>query len=248
MKKIILSFCLAGSLMNMAAQSGRITYKETIKFDIKLEGEQSEQFAGLLPKENTSEKMLTYTPQESLFETAAKEEEAPQEMSGGGVFVMYSQSNDKMFVDLKNQKRIEQRDFMGRMFLVESEMDTLKWKMTGNSRKILDYVCMEATTERDADKITVWFTPEIPVPSGPGELHGLPGLILGVDINNGNRVTMAIKAEPGDIAAKGIERPKKGKKVTRAEYEKIVAEKNKEMGIEAGKSGSTTVRMKIITQ
>jgi len=235
-------------MMCLVAQSGRITYVETIKLNIQLDGEQSEQFAGLLPKENVSEKWLTYTPQASLFESVAKEEEAPQEMSGGGVFVMYSQADDKVFFDIENQKRIEQRDFMGRMFLIESGVDTLKWKMTGNSRKILDYACMEAITEKEDNKITAWFTPAIPISSGPGSLHGLPGLILGVDINDGQRVTIATKAEPEHIAANGIVRPKKGKKVTRAEFDSIVDEKNKEMGVEPGKSGSTTIKMKIITQ
>lgn len=234
--------------MSLVAQSGRITYVETVKLDIKIEGEQAEQFAGLLPKENVSEKTLTYTPEVSLFESVAKEEEAPQEMSGGGVFVVYNQNDDKLFFDIVNQKRIEQRDFMGRMFLVESDVDTLNWKITGNVRKILDYNCMEAVTERGENKITAWFAPEIPVSSGPGSLHGLPGLILGVDVNDGNRVTIATAAEPGNIAANAVVRPKKGKKVTRAEFDKIVEEKNKEMGIEPGKSGTTSVKMKIITR
>ena len=235
-------------MMSLVAQSGRITYVETVKLDIKIEGEQAEQFAGLLPKENVSEKTLTYTPEVSLFESVAKEEEAPQEMSGGGVFVVYNQNDDKLFFDIVNQKRIEQRDFMGRMFLVESDVDTLNWKITGNVRKILDYNCMEAVTERDENKITAWFAPEIPVSSGPGSLHGLPGLILGVDVNDGNRVTIATAAESGNIAANAVVRPKKGKKVTRAEFDKIVEEKNKEMGIEPGKSGTTSVKMKIITR
>lgn len=248
MKKNLITLFLAFTALVVAAQSGRVTYSETIKLNIKLEGEQSEQFANLLPKENVSQKMLTFTPEAALFEAVAKEDDAPQEMAEGGVFVSFKQSDDKVFFDIKEQKRIEQRDFMGRLFLIESQADTLQWKMTGNNKTIAGYNCMEATTELKENKIVAWFAPEIPVSTGPGTLHGLPGLILGVDVNQGERVTLATKVELAEVDGASLARPRKGKKVTRAEYEKIVDEKNKEMGIEPGKSGSGTVRMKIITR
>lgn len=245
MKKIIFTLFIMGSVWNLWAQSGRITFKETIKLDIKLDGEQSEQFASLLPKENTSEKMLTFTPKLSLYENVVKDDDAPAE-SEGGVVIKFNQGDDKVFFDLETMKRIEQKDFMGRMFLIESDADTLKWKMTGNQKNILGYNCMEATVEKKNNKITAWFAPEIPVSSGPGSLHGLPGMILETDVNNGEKTVVATNIETGDINSKTIVKPKKGKKVTKDEFDKIVEEKNKEMGIEPGKPG--TVKMKIITR
>ena len=41
--------------------------------------------------------------------------------------------------------------------------------------------------EGDSIKVDVWFTPEVPVSSGPAGYGGLPGLIVFVDVNEGKK-------------------------------------------------------------
>lgn len=83
-----------------------------------------------------------------------------------------------------------------------------------------------------------WFALAIPCQSGPASYDGLPGLILEVNKNNGEMLTTATNIDFKKLDDKYFERPKKGKKVTRAEYLAIVEEKTKEMGGPAGKGGS----------
>jgi GLPGLI family protein len=70
----------------------------------------------------------------------------------------------------------------------------------------------------DTSRITVWFTPAIPVPAGPDFQGQLPGLILQIDIND-SPAYKAIEVSPKvDVAS--IKEPKRGKKITAEDFEK----------------------------
>ncbi|MAN59235.1 MAG: ribonuclease Z [Flavobacteriaceae bacterium] len=75
--------------------------------------------------------------------------------------------------------------------------------------------------------VTAWFTPQIPVGNGPGEYAGLPGLILELNAYRTTILCSKIILNPSD--AETIEPPKKGDKVTRAEFNALVKEKMEEM-------------------
>ncbi|MDE3743723.1 GLPGLI family protein [Maribacter polysaccharolyticus] len=76
-------------------------------------------------------------------------------------------------------------------------------------------------------EIVAWYTPEIPVNNGPLDYWGLPGLILAVSDDVTTIICSKIKLNPEDKVE--IKAPKKGKKVTQAEYDEISREKMKEM-------------------
>ena len=111
--------------------------------------------------------------------------------------------------------------------------------MTGNQRAILEYACQEAITEVEGKEVHAWFTPQISVAAGPGRYNSLPGLVLAVEMNDGDYKINAISVELKPVDKSVLKKPTKGKKVTREEYQAIVAEKMKEMGVEGGGAGST---------
>lgn len=53
------------------------------------------------------------------------------------------------------------------------------------TRQILGYECLKATTDYHGRHWTVWFAPDIPVPFGPWKLRGLPGLIMAASTDGG---------------------------------------------------------------
>ncbi len=75
--------------------------------------------------------------------------------------------------------------------------------------------------------VTAWYTPQIPVSNGPGEYAGLPGLILELNVYKTTILCDKIVLNPSETEE--IKAPSKGKEVTREEYNKIIAEKIKEM-------------------
>ncbi|MEL7122484.1 MAG: GLPGLI family protein [Bacteroidota bacterium] len=92
------------------------------------------------------------------------------------------------FLDHPNQSRIEQR----KSGLDKSITHIIKpyeqydWKLTGQTKKVGNYLCKEATTTyskygRDSIMQYVaiaWFTEDLPFSFGPMGFDGLPGLIL----------------------------------------------------------------------
>ena len=75
--------------------------------------------------------------------------------------------------------------------------------------------------------VTAWYTPMIPVKNGPGEYAGLPGLILELNFYRTTILCSKIVLNPNE--PEEIKAPKKGKEVTREEYNEIVKVKMEEM-------------------
>ncbi len=202
--------------------SGKITYEEIAKLQIKLEGD-APQMAGMLPKERKSEKILTFTEEATLFEDGAsnvEDEMVTHDDGDGGVRIkMIVSGANKTYTDLKDKKVIDQRDFMNRLFLVEKELPEMAWKVTGNQKVILGYPCVEAVKQDTAGNKTIaWFAPSIKINGGPAGFCNLPGMILGVDINGGSRTLTAKSIEPAAPGVMKILKPKDGKKVSEKEY------------------------------
>jgi GLPGLI family protein len=217
--------------------SGEVVYQEIVKMDVQLEGVDP-QIAEQIPKERKSEKVLYFTEEEAVFENLQKDDpEEAVHAEGSGMTIKMYQPDNKTYMDLKNNQVIEQKEFMSRVFLIESELEPEKWKMTGKQKKILEYACQEAITEVEGKDVHAWFTPEIEVATGPGPYCSLPGLVLAVEMNEGDMKLEAIGLELKALDKNVLKKPTKGKKVTRDEYQAIVAEKMKEIGVEGDGSG-----------
>lgn len=216
--------------------SGKIIYQEKVKLEIKLEGDAA-QFGDKLPKEQVSGKVLYFNPDYSLYQAGASknEDDALEQQSGVmKIRMVTGGQSDKTFCDFKNNRKTEQKDFMTRLFLVEDDLLPGDWKITGNYSTILGYNCQEALSQDTARAVRAWFTSAIPVSSGPAGYGGLPGMILQMDLNNGKRVITASSIDNPLTDTNILMKPKEGKKVTSAEFKKIVDDKMKEMGAEHG--------------
>ena len=264
---LVASACMNGLKAQEEAPeqvSGTVIYEQVMKLDIQLEGDAS-QFAHALPKERKTQKILRYTSSAALFENHAAEDPEEMAAAGGEVMIKMQEPDHKLFFDLEEGRTIEQKDFMSRVFLIEKESGTRKWKMTGQQKKILGYTCFEATSLEGEDPalstkeedpatgtkeddpatgdrtmIHAWFAPGIGISAGPGDYAGLPGLVLEVVRDQGDFRITALSVERGEVDSKLMKKPTKGKKVTQEEYQAIVDEKLKEMGVEGGAGGGGT--------
>ncbi|MFT4610679.1 MAG: GLPGLI family protein [Glaciecola sp.] len=75
--------------------------------------------------------------------------------------------------------------------------------------------------------VTAWYTPQIPVSTGPGEYQGLPGLIL--EVTADKTVMLCTKIVMNPQEKDEIVKPEKGEVVTRMEYNQIMKDKIAEM-------------------
>jgi len=229
---------------------GTVTYTETIKIKIETpDGMDEAEFRKMVPSEQKASKILTFNAKECIYtdapEQASKGTDASFNANNGEGDV---QMNFKMtrpenhqYRDLEAGQRIESTEFFGRFFLITEEPKRMKWKVSAEQKQVAGYMCQKAVLQDTSRQVEVWFTPQIPVGFGPGEFAGLPGMILELSMANGDRTVVADKVEFKTLDAKAIEKPTKGKKVTREEFTKIRDEKMKEMGATQGSGG--TVKM-----
>ncbi|MEE4116308.1 MAG: GLPGLI family protein [Marinilabiliaceae bacterium] len=237
---------LSGQLINAQEKtSGTVIYDEVRKIEIKLEGEMAHLMKDM-PKEQKSEKVLYFSPSASLYKNMEKDENEDYSMEGSGMRIMVNAPDNVLFIDLDKEEVIEKREFMTRTFLINGDISSRDWKISGEQKIILEHPCMEASITDTAGVVTrVWFAPTIPVKSGPATFYNLPGLVLEVDIDNGRQKFLA-KSIDFEAPEKDLfKKPKDGKKVTKQEFDNIVAEKMKEMGAEGAVQGGTQVMIRI---
>lgn len=240
MKKIMILltlslFTLTVFTQNTEHTTGKVTYIDIVKMEVKIEGDAS-QFSHLLPNEMKSLKELIFTKEASLYQKAEVEVKIKEvtQSEEQPIKIMMEEPLNIVFTDLVNKSVVEQKEFMTRTFLIEGEVSEHVWKMSGNQKMIHDYPCQEAVLENEDKNIKVWFTPAIPVSAGPESYNGLPGLILEVNIDDGEHIITAKNIELDAIPENLLSKPTKGKKVSKDEFDKIVAERIEEMGGEPG--------------
>ena len=78
-------------------------------------------------------------------------------------------------------------------------------------------------------EVTAWFTDKLRPFLGPERYYTLPGAILALDINNGERVTVAQKIENRQLKKNEMKAPSKGEPITQYEFRKMMEERMKEM-------------------
>ncbi|TXC75564.1 GLPGLI family protein [Luteibaculum oceani] len=218
---------------------GRIVYQEKIDVHAKLP-ERAKQFKDMIPRYKEFNKELLFNADLSKYQSPEVEEDEVVEKQQGGMHMRFKQMKDNSEVvhDIKEQTRVELKEFMGRNFVVVDENEKpFNWKIGAGQKEILGYVCQEAIHYGEKDTILAWFTPQIPVSTGPRGVGKLPGMILGLELDNGLVTVMATKIEEQEVDAKTMSIKGKGKKVTKEEFKAIVEEKTKEMEEQHGGNG-----------
>jgi len=232
---LILLITLLGRLESQQTESGKIIYKETIKLNIDI-GDDRPEMAKMFPSSQSVDKVLYFNTNESLFKNneQPKDLDVKHEEEGSTFQIVMKMPESIIYVNKAENVYLQSQDLMGKVFLISDSPKKYKWKITGEQKSILDYPCQRAVLNDTSQNVVAWFTPNIPVGSGPGGMTGLPGIILALEYDNGERMTIATSIEALPDSFEFV-KPDKGKKVNKAEYDKIREEKMKEMGAVNGK-------------
>lgn len=180
-----------------------------------------------VPDVDTFQMSLYFNEDESIYREPIKTETYDGPNRGRGYsfsYSIYGSSVDKngYYKNFKENKRLQEKSILNRNFLIDDSQPKYEWKITGRTEQIGQYKVIEAFTETETDTIQAWFTPQIPVSSGPAEYGQLPGLILRVSVNGGKRLIYATQIEVRPLEEKEkIEAPSKGKSVTEEEFLEI---------------------------
>jgi GLPGLI family protein len=217
---------------------GKIIFEERMDMHRRIPPERAE-VKDMIPQFNSSKYELHYTAEASKYMAGAENEaEEITGAQGGAQFRMrMTPPKREVYKNLKEDKMVDEREFMTKMFLIKGNTSPYPWKISDGQKKILDYICMKASYQDSTANYVVWFSPQIPVANGPAEFGGLPGMILQVDINDGERMITAVEVTEEKVDTELLKEPSKGKEVTQEEFREIMREKMKEMETMHGGAG-----------
>lgn len=241
MKQVLL-FCLSLFALNIFAQNveGVITFEQKINLHKRIDNEEMKAY---VPEFQVSNMQLFMKGQTSVYKELENPADEVPQMEGGMKISLRSSSGGEIHKNLGDNTYFEKKSFMGREFLIEGDLKKKAWKMGAASKEILGYTCNKATYQDSTGTTEVWFALALATPNGPSGYHGLPGMILEVNKNDGEFIIAATEVKLASVDEGVFAKPKKGKKVTAEEFAEIVDEKMKEMG-GVRKGGGTTFIIK----
>lgn len=200
-------------------------------------GERGDRMKQFVPEFMELKNQLLFTSTETMYknmpaeETAAsnfnQEDERKQRM-----MKRMAPVEDIIYTQTERQLVIAKKEFMDKVFLIKDTLDIANWKLTSETKVVGNMNCMKAIyipKAGDSTNIYVWFTPEIPVSSGPNGYGGLPGLIVYLNENEGELEISLSKIVMRDLEKGEIEAPTKGKVVTQEEFDAMRKKKMEQM-------------------
>ena len=238
---------------------GKATYMSKTTLDMSRYDKMSEQQKKQMMARFKSFLEKTYTLSFNKTTSSFRENVQLEGPGVSGPSWSRSNGQGSIYKNISDKNMVEDIEMFSKRFLVSEKMEPLQWEMGMETKKIGNYTCYKATLVKEDTKVdcgaifsrrrnnkkkdstktsenmpekkmltvTAWYTPQIPVSTGPDVYWGLPGLIL--ELNAGRTTMLCTEVSINSDGILEIEEPKKGKKVTRVAYTKIVKEKTAEL-------------------
>ncbi len=152
--------------------------------------------------------------------------------------------DSKMYKNTLKKKSITQKTERETLYKINHPYRTYDWKITDSSKVILGHSCFKATAllesehgskEPNSKTIITWFTKDIPLPFGPSDFNGLPGLVLEASDPKGNGFYATTIEEHYVDKSKILQEPKGGKEISEAAFEAMEAAERAKREKEQGK-------------
>jgi GLPGLI family protein len=250
MKRVILMLgilvCLLATRIVMAQQQGVITYENRMNMHMNIPPER-EAMKAQIPEFRITKMQLIFNADESLYKPLAEDEE--EQFGSGNMRMTFRMPKTETYTNSSTTAILSLQELMGKKYTI---MDTIKmspWKLGTETKEILGYTCrmayythtQEITTMRMnngtlepekktiTQEITAWYTDQIRPALGPERYNTLPGTVLAIDINNGERVIVARNVELRELKKGELKVPDAGTKVTQEEFKKISEEQMEKM-------------------
>ncbi|HEY4061790.1 MAG TPA: GLPGLI family protein [Puia sp.] len=198
-----------------------------------------ESMKAMIPEYTTSKAELDFSSDESIYKNVKEEQDIRDNagQDGGNRIITRfggSGSDDQTYRNYATEQATEQHELGPKKYLVVDSLQRQSWKLEPDTKTIMGYTCKKATTKgRNNADVIAWYAEDIQASAGPESFGGLPGLILELNINNDEMVYTPLEIITKDFNRKMVAAPTTGKKITRAEFRKMLEEMG--MGAPGGK-------------
>jgi GLPGLI family protein len=220
MKKLLL---MAGALFLLEAawaqiHSGRVVFERKINLH---RGVQDEQTRAMVPEFKTDRFHLFFSDSVSVYKPAPQDEMPdPFSNNNSGLIIRMGPSDNAiLYKNFATQRIITQVELEEKKYLVLDTLVQDPWKLEEVTKTMLGHVCKKATRKNKMGKnVVAWYATDISVSAGPDRFGSLPGLILQLDVNEGEVVFTAqeFSSRPEN---KELKAPTDGKPITAAEFQ-----------------------------
>jgi GLPGLI family protein len=251
MKRLLLLLAIALSSQAIFAQQkqGTITYERKINIWKRIT---DEQMRAMIPEFSTSKHVLYFSDSISLYKAVPEDVTPdPFGGGGGGVVIrMGGADGGELYKNFATATSIQANEVGGKNFLIIDSIKAAPWKISNETKQILGVTCRKATRTAQAPQavirtmtsmngditkdstlnkapktkeveVVAWFAENIPAPVGPEAYGQLPGAVLEVSFNDGETIYTA-KEILQTVDSKNLKEPQKGKRITQAEYRKMM--------------------------
>lgn len=225
----------------------------------------AKQITEQMKKQFQKEYELKFNLKESVWSEVESLDGGPATASAGGMVITMSAGGGLTYKNTAENLYLQETEVFSKPFLVSDALDKREWELTDEVKTIGNYQAykaiftdvresrsisfnsetngddtkeeMKPEIKMDTIKIEAWYTPQIPVSQGPDDYWGLPGLIL--EVSDGRMTYACTKVVLNPEDGVKIEKPTKGKKVTRDELREEIDAKTAEMAekFSKGKGG-----------
>lgn len=253
--RLLMAVVLFSSTAFSQGKEGKVIYERKINLHKDLPPE-AEQFKAMTPEFQVTKMELLFNNSQSLFHALPGDEEdqMPQPGGEGGrrMTFRFGGPDAETFRNYETELSVESRELGPRKYIIDDTLRPLKWKLEPDTLTILGHLCHKAVSTQPApamrmrrqpaagdtasressvapkeQQLVAWYTEAIDTQAGPDSYFGLPGLILKTDLNNGSVVYTALSLETLEKAT--VKAPANGKKITRDEYRKMMADQMQSM-------------------
>lgn len=190
--KISALICILMFTFSISAQTmmsaGKITFERRTNLEKRFADQETRGWMrGNLKEPKIDEFELRFTDSTALFVPILPEVPSDRE---------WATMQNTTYQNLNSQELIQEFSFWGTKVLMKDSVKERSWIITGNSREIAGYDCRQAMWEaNDSTRIYAWYADELMGSFGPETFNGLPGVILGLGIEDGGVVYFAKKIE-----------------------------------------------------
>lgn len=226
MKKItilIFTILTACELISQArfVQAGKIEFERKINVHRQIDPTEEssdwfKDFIKLQPKFHTTYFDLYFNGSKTLYKPGRETEDNKRQQLW---FIGPSKDNEVAF-DLETGYQKSKKSIFEATYLMIDTARKIEWKLEDEIRTIAGFDCRKAVGRIcDSVYVVAFYTEEILANGGPESFNGLPGMILGIAIPRLYTTWYATKLELIEPAAKDLDFPAKGKKITEKELE-----------------------------
>jgi len=186
----------------------------------------------MIPEFNISQHQLFFNATESLYKIVEEDEEEPMDPNDGHVHIRLRQPRVEIYSNQATSKRITQQEFMEKEYLIEDSLRLSPWKFGAETKMVMGQECKQAMfyNEERKQHVVAWYTPLLRPFLGPEIFNTLPGTVLEVNLNDGERILTAKSFESRRLKKNELKAPHQGTEISQAEFRKMVDKQRERMG------------------